>query len=171
MLRQYVHVLLRNRGDPSPRPFGHFPAPPAMLGAANGAGYPRIRASLHCFDPIVRPRRNLTRKQEPRAVASAAGCRPNGAPCGAASGRRKSPKGGAQDARQFAACTRTCIQRTPQPAREPGGQDARKARYLGCVSFGYLSLHKQRKVTRSPEGRVKASHFKEQGAGFRLSPE
>ena len=37
--------------------------------------------------------------------------------------------------------------------------DARKARYVGCVSFGYLSLHKQRKVTRSPEGRVKALHF------------
>ncbi len=46
----------------------------------------------------------------------------------------------------------------PEPTREPGGQDARKARHLGCVSFGYLSLHKQRKVTRSPAGRVKALH-------------
>jgi len=39
LLRQYVHVLLSNRGDPSPRPFGHFPAAPAMLGTANGAAY------------------------------------------------------------------------------------------------------------------------------------
>jgi len=30
----------------------------------------------------------------------------------------------------------------------------------GCVSFGDFSLHKQRKVTRSPAGRVEALHFK-----------
>ena len=102
---------------------------------------------------------------------------PKWGPCGAASGRRKSPKGGAQDARQFAACTRMCIQRTPEPAREPGGQDARKARYLGCVSFGDFSLHKQRKVTRSPVGRVEALHFKrdikskELDSGFRRNDE
>jgi hypothetical protein len=30
---------------------------------------------------------------------------------------------------------------------------------LGCVSFGDFSLHKQRKVTRSPAGRVEALHF------------
>ena len=29
----------------------------------------------------------------------------------------------------------------------------------GCVSFGDFSLHKQRKVTRSPAGRVEALHF------------
>ena len=40
LLRQYVHVLLSNRGDPSPRPFGHFPVTPAMLGTANGAAVP-----------------------------------------------------------------------------------------------------------------------------------
>jgi len=27
-LRQYIHVLLRDRGDPSPRPYGHSPATP-----------------------------------------------------------------------------------------------------------------------------------------------
>jgi len=37
-------------GDPSPRPFGHFPARAAMLGTANGAVDPRIRASLHYLD-------------------------------------------------------------------------------------------------------------------------
>ena len=35
----------------------------------------------------------------------------------AASRRRKSPKGRAQDARAFAACTRTYCQRTPKPDR------------------------------------------------------
>jgi len=45
LLRQYVHVLLSNRGDPSPRPFGHFPVAPAMLGTANGAGY--CTAAVH----------------------------------------------------------------------------------------------------------------------------
>jgi len=84
---------------------------------------------------------------------------PKWGPCGAASGWRKSPKGRAQDAREGAARTRMCAQRPPEPAREVGGQDARRPRYLGCVSFGYLSLHKQRKVTRSPAGRVKALHL------------
>jgi len=132
-----------------------------MLGTANGAG--------SCTNPCIpalrlwarsRAYKTCHKSEKERALASAAGCRPNGAPCGAARGRRKSPKGGAQDARQFAACTWMCIQRTPEPAREPGGQDARKARYLGCVSFGDFSLHKQRKVTRSPAGRVEALHFK-----------
>jgi hypothetical protein len=47
--------------------------------------------------------------------------------------------------------TRTCAQRTPEHPREVGGQDARRPRHRGVLSFGYLSLHKQRKVTRSPE--------------------
>ena len=69
-----------------------------------------------------------------------------------------------------------CAQRPPEPAREPGGQDARKARYVGCVSFGDFSLHKQRKVTRSPVGRVEALHFekqegKELDSGFRRNDE
>jgi hypothetical protein len=50
LLRQYVHVLLRKRGDPSPRPFGHFPALAAMLGTANGALDPQFRASLHYLE-------------------------------------------------------------------------------------------------------------------------
>jgi hypothetical protein len=38
---------------------------------------------------------------------------PKWGPCGAARVRRKSPKEGAQDARQFVARTRMCAQRTP----------------------------------------------------------
>jgi hypothetical protein len=36
LLRQCIRALLRCRGDPSPRPFGHFPGRPAMLGALQG---------------------------------------------------------------------------------------------------------------------------------------
>src|SRR4051812_44968691 len=84
---------------------------------------------------------------------------PNGAPCGAASGRRKSPKGRAQDAREVAARTRMCAQRTPQPARAPGGQDARKARRRGCVSL-VTFFAQAKKVTRSSAGGVEALHVK-----------
>jgi len=84
----------------------------------------------------------------------------------------ESPKGRAQDAREGAARTRMCAQRPPEPAREVGGQDARRPRYLGCVSFGDFSLHKQRKVTRSPVGRVEALHFETQDQdGFPLARE
>ena len=49
---------------------------------------------------------------------SASGCfcgrmPPKRGPCGAARGRRKSPKGGAHDARQFVVRTWMCAQRTP----------------------------------------------------------
>jgi len=51
LLRQYIHVLLSNRGDPSPRPFGHFPVAPAMLGTANGAGFLHVRRpSMDCVE-------------------------------------------------------------------------------------------------------------------------
>ena len=98
-----------HRRDPS----GIFPSRLRCSAPRTAPVDPRIRASLHCVDMIVRFDRNLAQEQEGRATASAAGCRPSGAPCGAARGRRKSPKGGAQDARQFAACTWMCIQRTP----------------------------------------------------------
>ena len=162
LLRQYIPVLLRNRGDPSPRPFGLFPPRLRCSAPRTAPVCARTRASLHCVAAIVRFLRNLAQERK-----SASGCfcgrmPPKWGPCGAARGRRKSPKGGAQDARQFVARTRMCAQRTPEHPRGLAGQDARRARYLGCVSFGYLSLHKQRKVTRSPAGRVKALHFKKE---------
>ena len=80
-------------------------------------------------------------------------------PCGAARTRRKSPKEGAHDACPFAACTWMYIQRTPQRPRALGAQGCAESAPPGCVSFGYLSLHKQRKVTRSPAGRVEALRF------------
>ena len=89
------------------------------------------------------------------ALDSAAGCRLNGAPRGAASRRRKSRQGGAQEARQFAARTWKCPQRTPQPGRAPAGQDARRARHLGCVSL-VTFFAQAKKVTRSSAGGAEA---------------
>jgi len=94
------------------------------------------------------------------AVASAAGRRPNGAPCGAASGRRKSPKGRAHDARAFAVRTGMCAQRTPEPAREVGGQDGPETAPPGVCFFGYFlctstapqERREQRSWPRSGEG-------------------
>jgi len=40
--------------------------------------------------------------------------------------------------------------------REPFGQEPKGRNVPGRVSFGDFSLHEQRKVTRSPEGRVEA---------------
>src|SRR4029079_14100414 len=39
-----------------------------------------------------------------------------------------------------------------------------------CFSFGYLSVHKQRKLTRSPKGRVKALHLDSQGERAKWIP-
>src|SRR4051812_20684179 len=50
-----------------------------------------------------------------------------------------------------------CIQRTPEPARAPGRQEARKARHRGCVSL-VTFFAQAKKVTRSPAGRVEALH-------------
>src|SRR6185369_16003813 len=139
--------------------------------------YPRIRASLHCVNAIVRLHTTLPQEQRERAVAvaSAAGCRPNGAPCGAASRWRKCPKGRAQEARAGAVRTRMCAQRPPEPARALGGQDARRARHRGCVSL-VTFFAQAKKVTRSPSGRVEALHFgnnksKELDSGFRQNDE
>src|SRR5690242_9223655 len=65
-------------------------------------------------------------------------------------GAEESPKGGAHDARQFAACTGTYIQRTPEHPRGVGGQDARRPRHRGCVSL-VTFFAQAKKVTRSPQ--------------------
>ena len=102
--RQYIPVLLRRRGDPSPRPFGLF------SGAGCDARHRERRRrsngsnSVHPWTAAIQRQRitssgsatRAERASSVAAVASAAGCRPNGAPYGAASRRRNSPKGGAQ---------------------------------------------------------------------------
>jgi hypothetical protein len=93
-------------------------------------------------------------------------------PSGAAGGLRISPKGGRQEGGQSGVGAGMHRRQTPQAARVPGGQEARKARKRGSclrerngfrlgpcliassrLSFGYFSLDEQRKVTRLPDGR------------------
>src|SRR5580765_5664784 len=74
-------------------------------------------------------------------------------PFAAARAGRKCPQDRAHDAREFVARARTCVQRTPPCPREP----PQAARHPGCISFGYFSLGKQRKVTRAPDARGKAN--------------
>jgi hypothetical protein len=62
----------------------------------------------------------------------------------------KSPKGGAQDARQFAAVHGRTVSEPPERIREPAGQDARRARLPGCVSL-VTFFAQAKKVTCSPE--------------------
>src|SRR5262250_1490144 len=51
-----------------------------------------------------------------------------------------------------------CIQRTPQPARAPAGQDARRARRPGCLSL-VTFFAQAKKVTRSSAGGVEALYL------------
>jgi len=136
--RQYIHVLLRKRGDPSPRPCGPLSATPAMLGTANGALHPRIRASLHCVGQIVRV---VAKSARAFALASAAGCRPNGAPCGAASVRRGKPAGwraGGAPVR----CQHTDVLSANRrnTLAQSEGMDARRPRHRGWPSSWLLLL-------------------------------
>jgi hypothetical protein len=72
--------------------------------------------------------------------------------------------------------TRMCAQRTPEPAREPGGQDARKACHRGCAFFGYfLCTSKEsdplaRRASGSP-ALSRNNMSKELDSGFRRNDE
>lgn len=95
------------------------------------------------------------------APASAARTAAQWGPCGAAGGGRTSRCAAAigvmDDAdRSTAPGMARCA--GPDAAREPGGQDARKARCRGVLSFGFFSLDKQRKETRPPPRRTKPGH-------------
>ena len=72
------------------------------------------------------------------AFASTAGCRRNGAPYGAASARRKSPKGRAKDARTFAASTWTCCQRTSGARSRTRRAGCPEGAPSGVCFFGYF---------------------------------
>jgi hypothetical protein len=148
---QYVRVLSADARASCARPCRAFSAVACDARHRERRRDPRIRASLHYLEAVGRRVAAL-------AVVSAAGCRPNGAPCGAASARRKSPQEGAHDVRPFAECTRTYIRRTPQRVRALGGQatawmpevEQRRSSCRmpgeratgGVLSFGDFSLHK-----------------------------
>jgi hypothetical protein len=89
---------------------------------------PRIRASLHCVSENVGLDARHVRAAA-LALASAAGCRPNGAPCGAASVRRKKPARVARRMRASSLWAQGCaVSEPPEHAREVGGHgDGRDA--------------------------------------------
>jgi hypothetical protein len=75
-------------------------------------------------------------------------------PSDAASGRRSSPKDGAQDVRQFAAGTGMCRRRTPAAVSEPAAQGCAKGASAGWPSLWCLSLgHARERHPRAREAR------------------
>jgi hypothetical protein len=78
-----------------------------MLGTADGATHPRIRPSMDYVEGCQLLRQDAAEMGPLR--------------CG--EGAKERPQAGAHDARQFVACTRTYIQRTPWRPRELGGQE------------------------------------------------
>jgi hypothetical protein len=149
LLRQYVRVLLRNRGDPSPRPCGHFPAAPAMLGTANGAPDPRIRASLHYLEELFT-----------RVAASAAGCRRKRAPPEARRGcvGRVRRRAHTMCARSLNVHGRTSSEPRSTLADLQGRTPGRRA--AGGVFLWLPFFAQAKKVTRLPAGRVEALLFR-----------
>jgi hypothetical protein len=177
--------VTERKGTPMERPPGFLPFGCASVGwglltAPPCAGSKRarvVRAPLRADPPnrrrsIGAPLSGLPGRQSqsvvPRSFCSrSCSCfcghdgRPMG-PLGRGETATDSPKGRAHDARVFFASARMRCRKTPATARAPGGQDARKARPRGAFSLGYLSLGKQRKVTRRPEGPAKALDLKNQ---------
>jgi len=141
----------------------HRRAPSGSSGAGCDARHreqrvdPRNRASLHCVTHVFRLD---TRTKRAVAVASAAGSRRNGAPCGAASVRRKMPVGWragcapvrCQHTDVLSANHRSTLAKSE--GRMPGDRAA--GGVLSLVTF----FAQAKKVTRSAAGRVEAVHFR-----------
>src|SRR6185312_13600636 len=115
----------------------------------------RARSNSNSSAPLMAGRSCSSERCAPGARCSTRG------PYGAEGGWRKVRRMARRDASQFFAGTGMCRRKTPEPARAPAGQDARRARHRGGLSFGYFSLATQRKVTRAPTGARK--HFVLQG--------
>jgi len=132
------------------------PPPPAMLGAVKGE---EDQEQLHARLFALARRSALPRLSGPHYIAATV----------AGNARR----GGAKDRADFAACIRTCSQRSPAPDADPERRMRAGRNVLGRVLFGDFLLHEQEKVTRSSAGRVEALAAKteEQKTGFQLALE
>jgi len=144
-------------GDEHATPYQICPHPSPPPQAEEGTRRvtpPRYRTVGRPADRVRRVRRVHRVHRVHRVTRAWRGRMPrNGAPQDAANSWRKSPKGRAQEAREFVASTRMCSRQTPERIREVGGQEPVDRVFWGVVSFGYFSLDKQRKVTRRPAGR------------------
>ena len=128
LLRQYIPVLLRNRGDPSPRPFGLFPPRLRCSASRTAPVGARIRASLHCVDTIVRFSINPAQRKRARAGASAAGCRQMG-PLWRGERVEEKPEG------SRAGCARVGCEHTDVLSDDPVVPEKRReVRFAGCES-------------------------------------
>ena len=147
-------------------PYGLFPPAPR-----HATGAPCSFDPASCldgevdrgFDAVGKHHEGTTGKAKARQLPLPFFTRPGGrvalwGPSGAAGGRRNSPKGGPQDVGQSVVGARMRRRQTPQAARGPVGQEARKARKRGVFLFGYFLLDEQEKVTRPPGGGRNKSH-------------
>src|SRR5262249_7701648 len=128
-----------------------------------------LRPRLRCSAPLTAqwstgsmPSIPGLREDSERATAFSWLLRQDAAQSGPRKARRrcggKSPQGTAQDARSFADVHGRTSGGPPERLREPGGQDARRARLPGCVS-SVTFFAQAKKVTRSAAGRVEAFGF------------
>jgi len=162
-LRQYIRVLLRQRGDPSPRPFGRFR--PRLRCSA-----PRtVLVSTNPSIPGLRRRERMVKRTFRLLLL-----RQDAAQPGPRKARRrragKSPQGTAHDARSFAAVHGRTVSEPPERLCAPAGQEPGGRAFPGCAFFGYFLCTSKESdpLGRRPSGSLALDR---QATGFRLSPE
>jgi len=186
LLRQYIRVLLRQRGDPSPRPFGQFR--PQLRCSAPRTAPVSTNPSIH---GLRRSRRSsplqICRKSK---TSERLLLRQDAAQPGPRKARRrragKSPQGTAHDARSFAAVHGRTVSEPPERLCAPAGQatawmpevEQRRSScrmpggraFPGCAFFGYFLCTSKESdpLGRRPSGSLALDR---QATGFRLSPE
>ena len=170
LLRQYIRVLLRQRGDPSPRPFGQFrprlrcSAPRTAPGSTN----PSI--------PGLRRREYSSHSKFAKRAVRASGCfcgrmPPNRGPVRRGEGAQVKPEGARARCARVRWCTRTYTQRTsgaPSRTRRAGCPEGAPS---GVCFFGdFLFTRKEsHPLGRRPSG---SSALDEKiKAGFQLALE
>jgi len=170
-----VPVLLRDRGDPSPRPFGLIPrslrcSAPRTAPVVHESVHP-CTASLRSFAP-----RQACRKSKKRERLLLRQDAARMGPLWRGEGVEEKPEGWrarCAPVRCMYMDVHSANPGAPSRTRRAGCPEGAPP---GCVSFGDFSLDKQRKVTRSPGGRVEAlpsrnNRAKELDSGFRRNDE
>ena len=140
LLRQYIHVLLRKRGDPSPRPFG-------LIRHGLRCSAPRtVPSSMNpCIPALHRRDRSLKRAFGANACSGfCGGMPPKRGPVRRGEGAQEKPEGARARCARVRWCTRTYTQRTsgaPSRTRRVGCPEGAPS---GVCFLWLLSLHKQR---------------------------
>jgi len=161
-----VPVLLRDRGDPSPRPYGRIPRSLRCSAPRTAPVVAGIRASLHCVRRKFASTQNMCEPLLLNLLLRQDAAQ-NGAPCGAASVRRKKPEG------WRARCAPVRCRHTDVPSADrrstlakSEAMDGRRPRHRGCVSL-VTFFAQAKKVTRSPQASgSSALQDRKQGTGL-----